>query len=264
MTSPRDYIRVFLCDCKLKLARAMEFRFDFICGCIFSFAVALVNIVFQFLIYSNTRGYPGWSFGQILLFQAVILLVAGVRDTVFGNVRLVFEENVQFGNVDRLLLFPFPSLGMVLVRGFQFNALSSIPAGLITLGYSIWKLQLRLQWWHIGLFLLFIVIGMLLYVSFIILHCSLALRLIYVRYLRDVFDRIVNFGYYPAEIFSRLIKIIYLTVIPVAVFIYFPSQALLGRLNLICASGAGISVALFAASIKIWNHQLKNYTGAGG
>lgn len=259
-----DYLRIFGCECKIKLARAMEFRFDFITGFFFGFIGSFVNILFQFFIYSKTKGFPGWSFDQVLLFQSVLLLVHGIRETVFGNVRPIFESFVQYGGVDRVLLYPFPSLGMVLVKGFQFNAIPSILAGLITLIYSIQKLNLVLRWWHVGLFLLFIFVGMILYIAFIIFHCSLAFSFVYVDKLRELFDQIIGFGCYPAEIFSGLVKVIYLSIIPIAVFVYFPSQALMGRLNIICAYGIAISLGLFFIAIHLWNVQLKKYTSAGG
>ncbi|HEX3048436.1 MAG TPA: ABC-2 family transporter protein [Bacillota bacterium] len=264
MTRPFDYVRVFISDCQIKLARAMEFRFDFIAGSIMAFIGSFINILFQFFIYSKTKGFPGWSFDQVLLFQSVVLLVTGIRDTIFGNVRPFFEGGVQFGGVDRILLFPFSSLGMVLVKGFQHSSFPFILSGLLTLVYSLNRLKISLQWWQVGLLLLFIVIGLILYLAFTIFHCALALRFIYVERLREVFDRIVNFSCYPAEIFSGLAKIIYLAIIPIAVFSYYPSQVLLGRLNVICILGASISLVLFWGSIMFWNIQLKKYSGTGG
>lgn len=264
MSHVYDCLRVFGSHCKIRLARSMEFRIDFITGFIFSFTSSFGTILLQFMIYTNTRGYPGWTFDQILLFQAMVLLITGIRETIFGNVRVVFEYELKYGNMDRILLFPVPSLGTVMVKGFQFNSLPMVLAGLFCLGYSIYSLQLKLQWWDWGLFLLLIVVGMIFHMAIIIIHCSLALRFINVEKLRELGDRLVGFGSYPAEIFSGLTKLAYLIFLPIATFIYFPVQALLGRLDQICLIGVGFSLAMFFWAIKLWDSQLKKYTGAGG
>lgn len=242
----------------------MEFRIDFITGFIFSFSSSLGTILLQFMIYTNTSGYPGWTFDQILLFQAMVLLITGIRDTIFGNVRIVFENELKSGNLDQILLFPVPSLGSVMVMGFQFNSLPMVFAGLFSLGYSIYRLQMTLQWWNWGLFLLLVVVGIIFHMAIIIIHCSLAFRFINIEKMRELGDRLISFGSYPAEIFSGLTRMAYLIFVPIATFIYFPVQALLGRLNLICLIGVGFSLATFFGAIKFWDSQFKKYTGAGG
>lgn len=259
-----DFWRLFLSDCKIKLARSMEFRFDFITGFIFTFVGSFFGCFFHFLIYSNTHGYPGWNFDQVILFQAVLILVHGIRETLFGNVRNTFETSVQYGGVDRLLLYPFPSLGVFLVKGFQFNSLPLILAGFLTLLYAINKLNLSLNWWNFVLFIIFITVGLVLYISFIVFYCALAIRWIFIDKLKEVFDQITQFSCYPVEIFSGITKTVYLTIIPVAVFIYFPSQALLGRLNIVCIYSLIVSFLMFFISIKTWNYQLKQYSSMGG
>jgi ABC-2 type transport system permease protein len=260
----KTYLVLFFCDCKIKLARAMEFRADFFSGIFISLIFSGMAPLFQFFIYSKTNGYPGWNLEQIILFQAVFLLWTGISDLLFGNVRVYIESTIQSGLMDRLLVLPYSSIGIILTRGFNYKGIGTALAGMVALVIAIIHLPVKFHWWYLLQFLFFFIIGILLTVSLLIIFCTIALRIIYVMRLKEVMDRVMFFGSFPAEIYSGLIRFVYLTAIPIGIWIYYPAQALLGRLDIYAIYGALISVALFFISKTLWNFQVKKYISAGG
>jgi ABC-2 type transport system permease protein len=257
-------LRLFLFESKLKLARAMEFRADFVFSLITSFILSFMAPLFQFFIYSKTNGYPGWTFDQIMIFQAIMLLYSGITETLLGNVKYIMESIVQYGLLDRYLLLPYSSIGFILTKGFNFRNLGIIIAGISSLIFAIFHFGLILNWMQIILFSLFIILGIILMMALNIFFCSIALRIVYVARLKEILERIYFFAGFPAEIYSGFIRFIYLTILPLGIWVYYPAQTLLGRLNVFSIYGSISTIILFIVSIKVWNHQIKKYTSSGG
>lgn len=264
MSYLNDFVELFVLNSKIKLARAIEFRANFVIDIITTFGFSCTIPLFQFLIYTKAEGYPDWSFEQIFLFTAMLLFWSGATETIFGEIRYLIESTIRNGSFDRFLVLPYQPMTVILSKGFSYRSFGTMLAGTIALIYSIIRLGVIVRWWHLFLFIVFLLIGMLLYISFLILYCTLTLVIINTFRLRDIFDKIVSYSLFPAEIFSGAIKVIYLTIIPIALWIYYPVQALLGRLNLFAIYGSAISIAVFMVSIMLWNLQLKKYTSAGG
>jgi ABC-2 type transport system permease protein len=264
MASFIDYVNYFNIQCRIKLIRAMEFRFNFISGIFFSLILSCASPLFQFLIYFSTNGYPGWSFDQMILFQAVLLLWSGIIGFFLGNVRWLIAVIAKYGLFDRFLLMPYSTIGMIISGGFSYNSFGTLIAGILALIYSILKLHLILYWYHILLFLVFLFFGMLFYITIMIFYGAIAIKLILVERLFVIIDNLISFGNYPAEVFPGFAKMVYLVFFPIGIWIYFPAQVLLGRINYIAIWAVVTVGLLFIISIFIWNKQLKEYTSAGG
>lgn len=258
------FLRLTWYDCKIKLARAMSYRFDFISGLIMSFCFSFIAPLFQLFIYSKTNGYPGWNLNEILLFQAVLLLWLGVTETFFADVKRTSGLIIQFGNFDRLLLIPYPSIIVLLSKGFTWTSLGTLLAGCISLILTIRLNDLSLSVIQILLFAITLFGGIILHVSLLIIYCSILLRLIYVERLREIFDRITFFSSFPAEVYSHIVKFFYLTIIPVGLWVWFPAKILLGHIDLLVIWGLFATCIIFVLSVLFWKFQLKNYSSAGG
>jgi ABC-2 type transport system permease protein len=257
-------LRLFALQSQIKLQRLMQYRADFAVGLAACFALSATGPLFQLLIYTRTSGYPGWTWRQILVFQAILLLSTGIREAFFGDVRPQIERFVERGEFDRLLLKPFPPLLLLLTGGFAPHALGTLLAGVGTL---VWAAQ------YAGggpdplgylLFVVFLAAATLLHLSVHILYCTLTVRWTYPMRLSESMDRVSTFGEYPLEVFPLALRTVFLTVLPLSIATYWPAQALLGR------AGAGAWVALAAAVslavvvARLWGRQMRHYASAGG
>jgi ABC-2 type transport system permease protein len=242
----------------------MEFRFDFLLGLFVSLTLSAIGPVVQYLIFSKTNGYPGWNINQIILFQGVLLLWLGIKDTAFGDVRNLVQNLVRKGEFDRLLLKPYPSIGILLTSGFYYYGIGSVIAGIIVIIYAMHKLQLMISFEQLGLLILFLISGLLLYMAILVFYCTMVIMFVFTFRLGEIIDKIFRFAEFPLEIFPNMTRIIFITILPFAVWIYFPTQILLGRLELKGLIAVAFSLLLFWSSINIWNFSLKKYTSAGG
>jgi ABC-2 type transport system permease protein len=257
-------IRLFFFQCKLRLARSIEFRFDFLLGVLVSLTLSAIGPLVQYLIFNKTNGYPGWDIDQIILFQGVLLLWLGIKDTAFGDLRNLVQNMIRRGEFDRLLLKPYPSIGIILTSGFYYYGIGTIVAGIVVMIYAIHKLQLMLTVGQLGLFVLFLISGLLLYMAVTVFYCTMVVMFVFTFRLGEIIDKILKFAEFPVEIFPSMTRIVFITILPFAVWIYFPTQILLGRLELKAAITVAFSLMLFWLSIKGWDLSLKKYTSAGG
>lgn len=264
MSTLAGLTRLFIWNSKIRLQRGMEYRFDFLAGIIISTLSSSLPPLFQYFIFSQTKGFPGWTLDQVILFQGILLIIAGLRNTIFGEVRSIVSSLVHKGDFDRLLLKPYPPIGVLMASGFNIGNMGPLVAGAIITAFSFKTMGLSIGFAQAALFFTSVVFGLVFYASIIIIYCSIALMLVYMGGIWDLFQYITRFGDYPAEIFPKVVQGIFITAVPFAVMVYYPVQILLDRADIKIALAFSASIIFLVLSIAIWNNCLKKYTSAGG
>ena len=258
------FFRIYVWNSKLSVARGMEYRVDFLVGMVVNLLFTGAGPVFQYLVFQQINGFPGWTLENILLFQGVLLLVLGIRRTFFGGYPDYVQLMVRKGELDTLLLRPFSSLGMILSRGFSVENIGSVFAGILLVVYGAGKSRVALTLWDISGFLLAILGGLLFFLSIDILYSCMVVFFIHIGRLKEIFDNIAKFGEYPLEMFSRGIQGVLFTVLPMALWVNVPCKILLEGVQPYLYSGVVFLVLWLAGSICLWNHCMKRYSSAGG
>ena len=258
------YLSLYIEYSKIIFARGTEFKTDFVLGICINLISTLFTPLFQFLIYHNTRGYPGWTFDEIILFQSILLFWNGIILTLFGSIRYRITPMIIYGHFELFLLKPYPALLLIFAGGFNYYSIGTILAGIILSIYALIKLNLIIGFIQILLFWTFFFIGILFYLSIMIFFLCISFILIYIFNLFEIKDRLISLAHFPAEIYSGLFKTIYLIFFPLAIWTYYPSQTFLGKLNIISIYACISSILMFILSLIAWNFTIKKYTGAGG
>jgi ABC-2 type transport system permease protein len=247
-----------------EIARAMQFRADFAIGVFSSLLFTFMSVFLQFLLFRLTRGYPGWTIEQMLLFQGVFMLWTGIRSTFFGGVRELMARIMWRGEFDQILLKPFHTGGYLLVSGFDFTQLGSIVAGIVVIALALPATGAVITVWNLLACAGFLVAGIVLYLALTLFFCSLSLVIINSSRFIDLMERMLDFSSFPADVYSPAARMVYEVAAPFAVFICFPAQALLGRYDLAMAGGAVVAIVFFFSSLLVWNMTIRRYTSAGG
>lgn len=256
--------RMFLWNSKLKLARSMEYRVDFIFGTIVNLIFSFVGPIMQYLIFTQTKGFPGWNLKQIILFQGILLFVIALKNTLWGELPGYVVSLVRRGDLDRLLLKPFPSIGIILASGFSSNNIGTFIASIVLIFYSINDLNLRPTTFNIFMFFVFIIIGLLLFMAMNIFLSAMVIMLINMGRLNEIIESLSRFGQYPLEIYSKSMRAVFITVIPFAIWVNYPSRILLYGFSVGMLYSVIFSVIFLMASLFLWRSCLKRYTSGGG
>lgn len=258
------FLKIYFWNSKLNIARGMEYRLDFFVGMFVNLLFTGAGPIFQYLVFRQIHGFPGWSLQDILLFQGILLLVLGIRASFLGGNADYVQVLVRKGQLDILLLRPVSSLAMVLSRGFSFENIGSVFAGLVLVVYGIENSGVRLSVWKILGFIFAILAGLLFFLSIDILYCCMVVFLIHIGRLKEIFDNIAKFGQYPLEMFSKGLQGVLFTVLPMALWVNVPCKILLEGIHLYLFSGVVFLVVWLVGSICLWNLCIKRYTSAGG
>jgi ABC-2 type transport system permease protein len=174
------------------------------------------------------------------------------------------EREVLDGSFDRVFLWPAHAVVSLLTRGTNIYAAATALAGLAGICAMVARLGLRpgpmTLLATIGCF----VAGLGFYVALLIIYSACTLFMVKMDRLREVLDRVVFFASFPADIYAGAGKATLLVAFPVALWVYFPVQVLLGRATSIALSGVGTAFVFLTLAIVFWNRQERKYVSAGG
>lgn len=255
---------LFVSNSKLNIARQMEYRLNFFLGSFIALIFSGIGPVLQYLIFTQTKGFPGWNLDQIILFQGVLLFVLGLRRMLFGELHWFISHLIWRGELDRLLLKPYPPIGIILASGFSLNSTGSLLAGIIITVYSVIQLNLVIGFLQILLFLVYLAIGLVLFMALEVLFSCMVVVIVRLGRMHEIFDFLSRFGEYPLDIYSNVTRLVFITVVPFAVWVYIPAKILLGSLEFYMLYSLLFSILFFLGSLKVWGLCLRKYTSAGG
>lgn len=260
----RNFFNIFLWNCKLNMAKSMAYRLDFIIGVTVNLLIALAGPVFQYLLFAQVNGYPEWTIQEIILFQGVLLLVLGTKNLLFGNVAGYVQGLIYEGSLDQLLLRPYSSIGMILANGFSLDGIGTVISGCVVIAAAMIQMHLFPAWYMWIAALAVMVMGLLLFVSFDIMLAAAMIRLVNIGRLNEMFFTITKFGQYPLEVFPKGMRLLFISLVPFAVWVNIPCKILLGELRTYMCIPIVFVAMFFGMAMYSWSCCMKRYTSAGG
>jgi len=226
----------------------------------------IVRFVFMFylifFIFQRTRFLKGYSFEQAALFYLVFNLIDTISQILFREVYR-FRYLVTSGALDMVLLKPHHPFLRVLVGGVDIlDLFLVIPYGVLAIIAASHVVTTPLQ---IGLFILLFINALWITTSFHIIVLALGILTTEVDHTIMIYRDIVGLGRFPIEIYKEPIRGIFTFIIPVAVMMSFPVQALVGKLGgTLIGFSFVISSCIFVGSLFLWNIALEKYQSWGG
>lgn len=257
-------IKLFFISARLKIAKELSYRADFISGTIASMLYALIGPLTQYFIFINTNGFPGWNINQVLLFQGIVLLFFGIRDMMFGEIQTTVQTLVEKGEFDIFLLKPFSTSGVLLTSGFRFSNISTVITGFIITVYYCFVCQIRVGVFQLLLFFLSLAASLVLYMAFILLCSALIIVFVKIGRITEIIEALLRFSQYPVQILPSALRVSFLVFFPLAIFAYIPAQILLRRLEAIAYMGFVVCIILFYLAKRTFYSSIRKYTSAGG
>jgi ABC-2 type transport system permease protein len=242
----------------------MQYRFDFFVGVFVSLLVAFAQPLIQLMFYKGVNGFQGWGFEQIFVFQGVMMVWIGIKDSLFGGVRSSVQIMVRDGSFDRMLNKPYSPLLLIFSGGFNFLGIGPLLAGIAVLYYSISRSGIDLRLLDFLIFITYIISGLILYIAILIVYCSILIHLVYMNRLEEIMDKFLRFSEYPQNIYPAVAQWVLTLIIPLSLWIYFPAQTILHRLDKTSLVSILVSIILFIASMKVFNLSIIKYSSAGG
>lgn len=260
----RKIIRIYLMYSTINIRKAMEYRVDFVVGMIVQTLFLGAGPVFQYLVFNEVGGFRGWTIQDIIMFQGILLFVLGVKGTFLNGIPQYVQDMVRKGDLDHILLLPYNSLGVIVTRGFSLNNIGTIIGGTIVTIYAFIQKNLIPSLGNICLFLLFVWLGLIFFLSIDILYSTLIVLFVNLGRLNEILDNFSKFGQYPIELFSKGTRGILITIVPMALWVNIPCEILLHGFHSYMILAIIFDAIWLIMVSKMWNYCLIKYTSAGG
>lgn len=230
----------------------------FLIGKILRFSIFTFFIV---LLLQNTKVLAGYSLNQTILFFLSFNLLDITAQMVFREVYR-FRSMIVSGNFDFYLIKPVNPLFRSLFGGPDILDFFTLIPLVFAIVYFMDRVG-GLNFLSIALYILLILSGFLISLSFHILVLSLAVVTTEIDHAIMVYRDIVGMGRMPIDIYREPIRGLLTFVIPVGIMMSYPAKALLGLLSpLLIIYALLFSVVLFFGSLRIWDYSIRKYSSA--
>lgn len=226
------------------------------------FWIAMIFITIE-VIFSQTSSIVGWNKEQVYL-MAVIWIIA---DELFVTLFLGSLSNIPLliinGELDLYLVKPISSLFLVSAMKILIRGLYRFLTQLIVFGWLVWQFDFAVSIWHILITVLLVVVAVWVDYSRVLIANIFSFWFARIDNVNDLIGSASSLGRYPLSIWPKTLKIIFLTIVPIAFSSFIPVATLTGRWPwygvLYAFLFAGL---LFWLAVKFWNFAIKRYSSA--
>lgn len=230
----------------------------FIIGKIMRFTFFLLFLI---IVLSKTNIVAGYTLWQMVLFYATFNLIDTLTQFFLREVYR-FRSYVVSGNFDYMLTKPLSPLLRSLFGGSDILDLIPLLGLVIFIGYIATHLG-NVTVTSVLVYALLIVNAFLIALSFHIFVIALGVITTEVDNAIWIFREMTQLGRVPIEIYREPLSFVLTFVLPVAIMISFPAQALMGVLSLQWILVAFFFSGLFVfLSYRFWQYALKQYASA--
>lgn len=218
-------------------------------------------LLFLIIVLSKTNVVAGYTLWQMVLFYATFNLIDTMTQFFLREVYR-FRGYVVSGNFDYMLTKPMSPLLRSLFGGSDILDLIPLFGLIVFIGYITIHLG-GITFGSVLIYALLIVNAFLIALSFHIFVIALGVITTEVDNAIWMFREITQLGRVPIEIYREPLTFVLTFVLPVAIMVTFPAQALMGALSfhwvLVAFFFSGLFVFL---SYRFWQYALKQYASA--
>jgi len=215
-----------------------------------------------FFIFQRTQFLKGYSFSQAALFYLVFNLIDTLSQVLFREVYR-FRYLVTTGGLDMVLLKPYHPFLRILLGGVDLlDLILIVPYLILTViaAHSIATTPVQ-----IFIFILLFLNAIWIATSFHIIVLALGILTTEVDHTILIYRDMTSLGRFPMDIYKEPIKSFFTFIIPVAVMMSYPVQALVGKLSLPFTGLAFVlSSSICFGALKLWSVALEKYQSWGG
>ena len=215
------------------------------------------------LVFSRTDTLAGWKAPELVALLGVYFTVYGAIHVVISPSLTKFMEDVRAGNLDFTLTKPADSQLLVSLSEVRVWKLVDLVIGLGILAYGLAGLGNRIGLLEAAGFALALVAGAATVYSFWIVLATCAFWFIRLENVLMIFWSMYQAGRWPVGIYPGWLRLTLTAIVPVALAVTVPAEALAGRLTLVnLALACGVALTLVFASRWFWRRGLRRYSGA--
>lgn len=256
------YSRLFKAFFKASLVADLEYRANFATRILTDVIWYAAQILTFETLFRVTDRIGDWNLEQMRVFLGILFVVDAVYMILFSENLDFMSDKVRKGEVDLLLAKPVNSQFMISCQRINTAIFGNLLLGIGWLIFALVNLP-NFDWMRILWLLILIPTGILSLYSIRFIFCSLALIFTRADSIQYLWFQLYRLGMRPDSIYVPWLKVVVLTVLPVAVIASVPARAVLDPPHYWLFAW----VILWAGMIlyfshRFWNYCLRNYASA--
>jgi len=262
MTTLKKYFHLFLAFFRASFVADLEYRMNFATRILTDIIWYAAQIVTFEALFRVTDQIGSWNLAQTRVFLGMLFFVDALYMIFFSENLDRMSEKVRKGELDLLLAKPVSSQFMISCQRVNTAIIGNLLLATGWLTYALMGLPdfnwLRLLW-----LIILVPAGLLSLYSIRFSFCAVALIFTRADNVQYLWYQLYRLGMRPDSIYFPWLKMMILTVLPVAAVASIPSRALLDPPNFGLFAWVLIwSGVLLYLSHRFWNYCLKFYSSA--
>jgi ABC-2 type transport system permease protein len=256
-------LRIFWVFAKLGFQNEAAYRANFwvqIFESLLNLGSALAAVA---IIFARTDTLAGWRAGELVALLGVYFVVYGAIQIVISPSLTKFMEDVRTGALDFTLTKPADAQLLVSLSEVRVWKLVDLALGLVILASGLARIAAQIGVLQAAGFLVALAAGAVTVYSFWILLATCAFWFVRLENVLMIFWNMYQAGRWPVDIYPRWLRWTLTGLVPVALAVTVPAEALAGRLsaaNLVLACAVALVIA--CVSRWFWKAGLRRYSGA--
>lgn len=243
----------------------MNYRVNFLVVFLDAVLFFVVNVAVFSALYLHTAEVSGWTREQMLLLLGTDQVITSVSFALFMDNLSRIPTYVRDGSLDLILSKPVPSLFYVSLARLNLPSLANLPLALFLSAWAALRIGIDFTPANVFLYLLTLALGLGLQFAIWLTVMTLAIWLVNVSDIHELFLSTMTLTKYPEQVFSGVSKVLFTYVVPIVLIANTPAKALLNRLNFpSLAEVSLVTVAWVMVAVAFWRRALSHYTSAGG
>jgi len=212
-------LKFLLAVWKANLQSVMEYRIAFLTQVIGMMLNNFIYFAIWIVFFDRFNEVRGWGINDMYVTFGVLASSFGLVSLFFGN-SFMLGDIINNGRLDYYLSLPRP----VLLHAVSSRMISG-GMGDFTYGFLSYALSGQFTWDGLFRFVLAILLGAVVFASFLILVNSFAFWAGVVSGFTNLMSNaIITFGIYPYSLFDNYAKFILFTIIPAALMAALPAE----------------------------------------
>lgn len=265
-----DELKIAWQSLKMATRGRLQYRLDSFVATLAVFVREAANIIVIYLALLKFDKINGWNIDEMLFLFSILFLTYAIVVALFADLR-DFSSMIREGRFDRLMVRP---------RGLLFQLILNNADVLATMGHGTLGILLFLISagrvgivWDLSTIIYYIsaiIGGVLIQGGIFIFFSALSFYFVETNSIREIFYwNMRKFAGYPISIYSKVIQMLMIYVIPFAFVNYFPAQYLLRKEDMALYPDVYmymaplVGVALYVLAYVFWRVSVKRYTSTG-
>ena len=224
-----------------------------------------IGVLFSIIevIFNHTNAIVGWSKPEVYFLTVIWVLMDELFITLFRENFYNFSTLTVEGELDFFLIKPASTLFLVTTKKILVRAAYRFLTQLIILIWLLYHYQIALKISYIPIFILLLILGLIIQYSYSLIFNTFSFWFLRIENVNEALGTLQMSGRYPLEILPKTLKILSLTVLPIAFTAYLPVASILGRAPWqLIVYAALFALVLFLISLFFWNFAVRRYSSA--